>query len=136
MGGGKVTFSPWSPPWNHQPSKRDPRTPQSSLLEPKWCSEGPLGPKKLAKMTPKGPLRPKNTQRKTPKSSLLEPKWSPEGPLGPKKLAKMTPKGPPRPKNTQKHMQKNNQKGSHKYIQIVFVQQREKHLQQTKKRNS
>ena len=62
-----MTFSPWSPPWNHQPSKRDPRTPQSSLLEPKWCPEGPLGPKKLAKMTPKGPLRPKNTQKKIPK---------------------------------------------------------------------
>ena len=62
-GGGKVTFSPWSPPWNHQPSKRDPRTPQSSLLEPKWNPEGPLGPKKLAKMTPKGPPRPKNIHK-------------------------------------------------------------------------
>ena len=65
--GGKVIFHHEAPPWNHQPSKRDPRTPQSSLLEPKWNPEGPLGPKKLAKMTPKGPSRPKNTQKNSKK---------------------------------------------------------------------
>ena len=81
----------------------------------------------------------------------------PRGTLGPPKV-KMEPQGPPgmqkAPQNDsqgtpwspwdldlKKYPQKaarnqNNQKGSHKCIQIVFVQEREKHLQQTKKRNS
>jgi len=42
-------------------------------LEPKWIPEGPMGPKKLAKMTPKGPQRPKNTQKKLQTTMKKDP---------------------------------------------------------------
>ena len=91
-------------------------------LEPPAVQEGPSDPPKLtfgAKMVSRGPPG-------TQKACQNDPQGTPETQNYPKK----------EPENTKNKLQKKYQKQFHKCIQIVFVQEREKHLQQTKKRNS
>ena len=83
-------------------------------LEPPAVQEGPSDPPKLT----------------------FGAKMESRGPPGTQKACQNDPQGTPETQKYAKKTAKNYEKGSHKYIQIVFVQQREKHHQQTKKRNS
>ena len=83
-------------------------------LEPPAVQEGPSDPPKLT----------------------FGAQMESRGPMGTQKACQNDPQGTPETQKYPKKLPKNNQKGSHKYIQIVFVQQREKHLQQTKKRTA
>ena len=90
-------------------------------LEPPAVQEGPSDPPKLtfgAKMVSQGPPG-------TQKACQNDPQGTPETQKYPKKD----------PQNTKNNCKKTIKKKIHKCIQIVFVEEREKHLQQTKKRN-
>ena len=79
-------------------------------LEPPAVQEGPSDPPKLT----------------------FGAKMESRGPPGTQKACQNDPQGTPETQKYSKQMQTTMKKKSHKYIQIVFVPQREKHNQQTK----
>ena len=102
-----------------------------SEMIPKWGGEKWLfhhGAPPGTTSRPRGTLGP-------PKAHFWSQNGVPRAPWDPKSLPKWPPRDPRDPQILKKTA-KNYEKGSHKYIQIVFVQQREKHHQQTQKRNS
>ena len=110
---------------------------------PKWAQNGGGGKWLFHHGAPPGTTsRPRGTLG-PPKAHFWSQNGVPRAPWDPKSLPKWPPRDPWDPKipkkdpqNTKKQLQKTIKTKIHKCIQIVFVQEREKHLQQTKKRNS